>query len=103
MSNSQIIAFVLFVMCSTAKCYGQISIFPTNDTYTDSANPLSNFGSDSELKIQKSYDGNDDVNAYLSFDLDGVNESFEQILLKLTSPNNSLKSIQIKVLSLIHI
>ena len=98
MPNSQIIAFVLFVMCSTAKCYGQIGIFPTNDTYTDSANPLSNFGSDSELKIQKSYDGNDDVNAYLSFDLDGVNESFEQILLKLTSPNNSLKSVQIKVL-----
>ena len=98
MPNSQIIAFVLFVMCSTAKCYGQIGIFPTNDTYTDSANPLSNFGSDSELRIKKSYDGNDDVNAFLSFDLDDVNGSFEQILLKLSSPNSSHKSVQIKVL-----
>ena len=91
------LTFLLATLISTVF-KAQTSIFPTNDAYTSESNPNENFGGETELRINKSLNGNEE-NAFLSFDLNGVTEDFEQVLLKITSPNDSHISTQLRLLS----
>ena len=89
-------AFLLSVFIS-ATSQAQTSIFPTDDAYTSESSPNENFGGEAELRINKSFNGNEE-NAFLSFDLNGASEDFEQVLLKITSPDSTHISTQLRLL-----
>lgn len=96
--KNQLVLIPLLIFLLSITSHGQTSILPTNDAYTSEANPNQNFGGESNLRISKSINGNEE-HAFLSFNLDVVTGDFEQIILKITSPNNSQISTQLRLLS----